>query len=97
MIRVQITGKSVAGVFPYVIECDPKELNISGKSRQPLLDACRKLAGLEHDQTRIGLFHGDSDEFALATTVGAGAKLTVRESDKDGPRFVRYRPFVTAP
>lgn len=63
-------------------------------SRQPLLDCARILLGEGIDpQARIGMRYAGADDVALTSTVGAAAKLTVRENDWEGPRFVPWAPF----
>jgi hypothetical protein len=44
--------------------------------------------------SRIVMRHEGKDYDALTSTVGVAAKLTVKESTKDGkPRFVGWQPF----
>lgn len=90
MIRVIITGRSEAGLFPYVVERFPA----GGRSRQPLLDACRQLVALGvPDDAPIALYHSDAKAapWSIRTKVGEGAKLTVEET-RNGPKLKRYRP-----
>jgi hypothetical protein len=63
-------------------------------SRQPLLDAARVFlaAGVPPD-TRIAMRHAGADHDALSSTIGAAAKLTVRETPTDGPRLTRHEPY----
>jgi hypothetical protein len=68
-------------------------------SMEPLCAAARVLLaeGVE-PSTRIAMRHAGADHDALASTVGAAAKLSVRESSAgDGPRFIRWEasPFRT--
>ncbi len=92
MIEVVITGrKSRNGVFPYVV----RGFAVEGRSRQPLLDACRLLERMGVDPTRlVGLFRKGSDVWDLRTTVGVGAKLTVHE--EPSTRFMAFQasPFA---
>jgi hypothetical protein len=61
----------------------------------PLLDAARVLAGKGVDPaTRIVMRHEGKDYDALTSTVAAAAKLTVKESTRDGkPRFGDWHPY----
>lgn len=98
MIRVVITGPpSGTGFFPYKIESWAYgRPQFVGVSHQPLLDACRQLkqAGLM-DDTVVGLFDEGAykDEWRLRTTVGYGAKHTVKENNRTGPVLAKYKPF----
>jgi hypothetical protein len=60
-----------------------------GTSRQPLLDAARKLLneGLAMPQDRIETWRGTT--FCLGASVGIAANMTVRETGY-GPRFAKY-------
>jgi hypothetical protein len=72
-----------------------------GRSRTPLLDACRQLQRMGADPAaRVMLFHDvagkgrltPAPNWALRTTVGAGSGLTVWDPPKGGgPKFVKYR------
>jgi hypothetical protein len=64
-------------------------------SNTPFLDAARVLAGEGVDPaTRIVMRHEGKDCDALTSTVGAAAKLTVKESTRDGkPRFGDWHPY----
>lgn len=87
MIRVRILGAAHNGTFPYRVEGWPVE----GRSREPLLDACRELERMGVATRRqIGLFWPGTEEWALRTTVGHGARLTVRE---DRTCFERFKAF----
>ena len=98
MIKVIITGPpSGAGFFPYRIDWwSEGRPQFVGVSKQPLLDACRQLKayGLM-DDTVVGLFDENQyrDEWRLRTTVGYGAKQTIREDAGTGPRMVPFRPM----
>jgi hypothetical protein len=87
--RSPTTGKRIHGKF---------EARLNGRllciSHQPLLDAARILAGEGADPaTRITMRHEAAAYDALRSTVGVAAGLTVRETETDGPRFVRWKPF----
>lgn len=61
-------------------------------SRTPLLSAARALlAEGVPPETVLLMKHEGSDVVAMRTTVGAAAKLTVAERDRDSPRFTRWK------
>ena len=63
-------------------------------SRQPLLDAARVLIKEGVDPaTPIVTRHAGADFDAMTSTVGAAARWTVRETETEGPRFVRWEAF----
>ena len=64
-------------------------------SSTPFLDAARVLAGEGVDPaTKIAMRHEGKDYDALTSTVAAAAKLTVKESTRDGkPRFGDWHPY----
>lgn len=90
MLEVRITAKrGKKGTWPYKVG----GRLMGGFSRQPLLDACRQLKAMgEPEAAPIGLFWLDSTVWSVRTTVGAGAALTVEETDR-GIRFRRFRDF----
>jgi hypothetical protein len=47
-------------------------------------------------ETPITMSHEGSATVSLRSTVGQAARLSVEESERSGPRFVRYRPFRAA-
>jgi hypothetical protein len=55
-------------------------------SRQPFLDASRRLLDLGYDPASVLSTGG------LTAQIGTAAKLSVRE-DRNGPRFVPYEPI----
>lgn len=61
----------------------------------PFIDAARVLEGEGIDPaTRIVMRHEGKDYDALTSTVAAAAKLTVKESTRDGkPRFGDWHPY----
>jgi hypothetical protein len=66
------------------------EYGVEGHSREPLLDACRKIKRMGGAlQRRVGLFREGRDQPDLSCTVEAGAGLTVND---DGPRFQKWKP-----
>jgi hypothetical protein len=66
---------------------------LSGRSHQPLLDACRQIKPLCDDTAMLaGLFRKGSSTPDLSCSVETGADTTVEET-ANGPRFRKYRPF----
>jgi hypothetical protein len=62
-------------------------------SRQPFLDAARRLIDLGYDTaTVLVMRHGGSDADCLTAQIGTAAKLRAKE-DRNGPRFVPYEPI----
>jgi hypothetical protein len=83
------TNKRVHGRF---------EARLNGRlictSSQPLLDGARVLLAEGLDPASpIAMRHEGASYDALRSTVGTAAKLTVRETETEGPRFVRWKPF----
>ena len=70
------------------------ELDLSGLSREPLLDACRaiKRMGGQTERQQIGLYRTGRDGPDLFCSVEVGAGLTVMENEKIGPVLVKWRP-----
>lgn len=99
MIRVIITGPpSGTGYFPYRIEAWAQgRPRFVGLSRDPLLDACRQLKqyGLM-DDTVVGLFDGDAENWDKRTTVGVGALQRASSSERAGSP-VRYSEGAGTP
>jgi len=103
MIRV-IVGANFSGRFDYKIMTENTRLAapLTGLSATPLFDACRTLKqlGAAEDSAMIGLFNTPEEpdnRFRLRTTVGYGAKMTVREDDTKSAQFVPYKPFTADP
>ena len=66
---------------------------IEGRSRQPLLDACRQIRAILGDTSqRAGLFREGRTEADISCSVNKGALLTVEDGPK-GIRFRKYREF----
>lgn len=87
--------KVIRGPVNTLGECEYSvpEFQVSGKSRQPLLDACRavKRAG-GAPRRQIGLFRVGLSKPDIFTTVGFGASITVKqETTGSAPRFVPYK------
>jgi hypothetical protein len=88
MIRVEIEEIEGHGIYGYTM----RGLAIEGRSRQPLLDACRQIKRMGGDTAqRAGLFRAGRQEPDISCTVAAGAALTVVETPKAGPYFARFR------
>jgi len=63
-------------------------------TRQPLLDCARILLGEGADPTaRIEMRHAGAEYVALSSTIGAAARLTVKEPPSEEIRLVRYQPY----
>ncbi len=91
MIRIERGIEVSPGVWEYTVP----SLGLCGRSRQPLLDACRQIVRTGADpQHEAGLFRAQSTEADIACPVGIGASFTVSEPDKARPRFVKYREFA---
>jgi len=71
-----------------------RERGLEGLSREPLLDACRKLKRTGEPLAQpVGLFRGWRSIPDLTCTVEAGAGVTVREHAKAGPYFIKHVPY----
>jgi hypothetical protein len=96
MIRIERGTEVGPGIWEYFVCGYP---NISGRSRQPLLDACRQLKSLggltDH---RAGVFRHGSDVADISCMIREGAELTVSEPTGKGKvRFAKYRAFEADP
>jgi hypothetical protein len=92
-IRIKPAGK---GQFDYTVHGS----TVQGRSRHPLLDACRQLKSMGVDPaTLVALFHGEaSNQWTVRTTVGKGAELMVGDPPSGGgPLFVKYSKHPRAP
>lgn len=90
MIRIDKGAEVSPGVWEFRSAVYP----VCGKSRQPLLDACRQLKLILGDTSqRAGLFRTGHDEPDISCSVEVGAGLTVAEDAKNSPRFRKYQPF----
>ena len=93
MIRIE-RGKEVApGIFEYSIP----SLALCGRSRQPLLDACRQIKRA-CDPTalageRAGVFRDGKAEPDISGMVLKGAELTVAEPSNGKINFTKFREF----
>jgi hypothetical protein len=92
MIEVRIQGQPRPGVFAWRAAWDGRI--VEGRSREPLLDACRELKRMGVEPlTYAGLFWPGRPDWALRTRIGTGADLTT-EDGPTGSRFRRFRPFA---
>ncbi len=68
-----------------------RQYGIRGLSRQPLLDACRAIERAGADPAaEIALFRLGATDWDVKTTVGHGARLSVRE---DRLKFEKFKAF----
>jgi hypothetical protein len=96
MIRIERGAEVGPGIWEYFVCGYPQ---FCGKSRQPLLDACRQLKSLggltDH---RAGVFRPGLELVDISCVVREGAELAVSEPSGIGrARFVKYRAFEAAP
>ena len=90
MIRVDLGAEVSPGVFEFSIP----SLRLCGKSRQPLLDACREIKRMGGDtRQRAGLFREGRDAPDLFCEIGYGANRTSSEGQRHGPVLRKYQPF----
>jgi hypothetical protein len=88
MIEIDKGAETAPGIWEYSVPA----LRLSGKSRQPLLDACRQIKRTLGPTTeRAGLFRVGRDTPDISCPVDAGSLLTVSERDRGGVRFEKYR------
>ncbi len=93
MIQIE-RGKEVSpGIFEYSIP----SLGLCGKSRQPLLDACRQikraLEPTELAAARAGVYRDGHAEPDISCPVLKGAELTVAEPSKGRIHFAKFTEF----
>jgi hypothetical protein len=88
MIRIERGREVGPGIYEYRVQGHP----IFGKSRQPLLDACRQIKSiLGVTKERAGVFREGSMVADISCPVEAGALVTVSEPDKGRVRFAKYQ------
>jgi hypothetical protein len=91
MIRVERGAEISPGVFAYTVP----SLGLSGRSRQPLLDACRQIRTLLGPTGQLaGLFRERHSDWDIRCRVDVGAGLTVKEESAGGIRFATHKPFT---
>jgi hypothetical protein len=59
-------------------------------------DLCRRLLAAGADPAAELVCYRNGRLALRIKSIGAGARLTVRETSKDGPRFATWRPFPAA-
>ena len=86
-----IRGAEVSpGMWAYAVP----SLRLCGRSRQPLLDACRQIKSiLGGTGRRAALFREGRELADISCPVNVGAATAVKEGNGDGPRFAPYVPF----
>src|ERR1035441_7700370 len=93
MIRIE-RGREVA---PGIWDSIPSLGLMSGKSRQPLLDACRQikraLGPTKSAGVRAGVYRSGYTEVDISCLVLDGAELTVSEPSRGNIKFVRFQEF----
>ena len=93
MIRIE-RGKEVApGIWEYSIP----SLHLFGKSRQPLLDACRQikraLGPTKSAGERAGVYRPGKSQPDISCMVLDGAALTVSEPSNGRIKFTKFHEF----
>jgi hypothetical protein len=89
VIRVEVEESYPPGWHKYLFRHGGAEYR--GKSRIPLLTACRHLERIGANRVeRVGMFRGKSTEPDLTCVVGYGAKLVVKEGRRDAPKFAKW-------
>jgi hypothetical protein len=93
MIRINRGNEVAPGIFEYGIP----SLSLSGKSRQPLLDACRQikraLGPTKSAGERAGVYRPGRSVPDISSEVLAGANLTVSEPSSGRIRFAKFQEF----
>jgi hypothetical protein len=95
MIKVEIVEEvKNRGLFKYRVA----GLLIEGRSRQPLIDACRQIkALLGPNDHPAGLFREGRSTPDISCKVEWGASHTVLEPSEGRIRFVKYREVAIDP
>ena len=92
MIRIERGTEVSPGIWEYTVP----SLHLCGKSRQPLLDACRQIKSMGGftPKQQIGIYRKGRDEPDMFCPIEVGAAYTVAEPAKGGaPKFVKYQTF----
>ena len=90
MIRIERDREVAPGIWEYSIP----SLGLSGRSRQPLLDACRQIKAMgARTGERAGVFREGKTEPDISCPVEIGARFTVKERASGGIRFERFEEF----
>ncbi|MGF6427346.1 hypothetical protein [Bradyrhizobium elkanii] len=93
IIRVELLEEiERRGIFRYSVPV----YGVEGRSRWPLLDACREIKRMGGDTAcAAGLFRvGRSRPDLTVSSIETGALLTVAEPDRGKVRVVRFRAFA---
>ena len=91
MIRVERGAEISPGVFAYTVP----SLGLSGRSRQPLLDACRQIKSLLGPTGQLaGLFRGGSSDWDIRCPIDVGVELTIKAESAGGSRVAKHNPFT---
>jgi hypothetical protein len=92
-IRVERGAEVSPGIFAWRVPV----LGLSGRSSQPLLDACRQIKRtLGVTGERAALFREGRSQWDMCCSVEWGAAHTVKEPSKGHIHFAKYRPFQGA-
>ena len=91
MLEIYISRDGGSANFPQVAKF---EGNVLGRGKNPFFDATRKLIEMGHDPNQFVCMKWEgSNTVSMTGILGNFAKLSVSESDKHGPRFIKYKPF----
>jgi len=86
-------GHRLAAAFHAIVD----GATIAGTTRTPFCDAARALLKLGYPaDARLLMQHAGSSTTALRSTIGAAARLTVKETG-NGPRFAPWTAFFPSP
>jgi hypothetical protein len=93
VIRIE-RGREVApGIWEYSIP----SLGLSGRSRQPLLDACRQikrtLGSTKAADELAGVYRPGDTEPSISCLVLDGADLTISEPSSGKIKFAKFQEF----
>src|SRR5258706_12461764 len=90
-IRIERGAEVAPGVWAYSVPA----LALRGRSRQPLLDACRSIKrALGPTGARARLFRGASEVADISCLVETGALLTVKEPEGRTIHFTNYQAWT---
>ena len=75
--------------------CACPDHDVRSDSRTSVLDLCRQLVarGIRDQPATV---YRDSKPALLIKSIYKAAKVTVLESERDGPKFTKWQPFVGA-
>ena len=70
------------------------EGRVLGKGKMPFYEACRKLtAEGKNPDEMVSMRWRDSSTVSFAGKLGTFADRSIQESEKFGPRMVKFKPF----